>query len=421
MGWLAVAAAMLMVGACSSAPRLSRTPNILVNAATDPFRWAMEEPKTNRVDVLYVTDRNAQDDKSGNRGYGYTRSRSLAFGSSVIEIGRNLPWQSLIAQSTTLRRSLSLPLSVKSVKEAGRFPETPILMAKSDKGLHDDPEALRQQEAAADALRREVVERLTHTSRKEAYIFVHGYNNSFSDAAFTMAEVWHFLGHQGVPIAYTWPAGVGGMRGYTYDRESGEFTNYHFKQFLKILASTPGLEKIHLIAHSRGTDVTTTALRELFLEARAAGNDPRKEFKIENLVLAAPDMDFDVVTQRVTAEKVQKDIGRITVYVSEYDRALGMSDWFFMGIRRLGQLRHTDLTDQMRKNMNTTENVDVINVTAKTDFIGHAYFHTNPYVSADLVLVLRDDLDAGASNGRPLKELAPHFWELATGYPERKK
>ena len=70
-----------------------------------------------------------------------------------------------------------------------------------------------------------------------------------------IAELWHFLGRQGVPILYTWPAGFGGLRGYTRDRESGGFTIFHLKQFLRLLASTPELEELNIIAHSRGTDV----------------------------------------------------------------------------------------------------------------------------------------------------------------------
>lgn len=414
---ISVILSLVLLAACQSAPRLSRTPYILADAVADPFKWVVTEQQSNVVDILYVTDRKSEVSKKGVTSYGHSRSKSLAFGSCSVEIGKSVPWQELIEQSTTLRRTVSLPLAVTNIQEQGRFPESPLPIVHSGAGVTDNPEAVLQQDITADALQCEIMGRLHVSPRKEAYVFVHGYNNSFSDAAFVMAEIWHFLGRQGVPIIYTWPAGIGGMRGYTYDRESGEFTNYHFKQFLKILAATPGLEKIHLIAHSRGTDVTATALRELFLEANAAGKDPMEVYKIANLILAAPDMDMEVVTQRIMAERVPLHVGRTTVYVSAYDRALGFADWLFVGVRRLGQLRLTDLSDAMKANMKNVQNLDLINVAAKTDFIGHGYFHTNPSVSADLVLILRDNLDAGAANGRPLTEIAPHFWELYPGYP----
>lgn len=58
-----------------------------------------------------------------------------------------------------------------------------------------------------------LVRQLELTPRKELFVYVHGYHNSFADAAFTMAELWHFLGCIGVPIIYTWPAGHPGMFG----------------------------------------------------------------------------------------------------------------------------------------------------------------------------------------------------------------
>lgn len=415
---LALAGCAAAISACQSATRLSQTPVILANAVVDPFKWVAEEQKTNKVDVFYATDRQPGETLNGRPTYTYKRSKSLAFGSCVVEIGKNLPWKELIEQSETLRRTLSLPLSIQSVEEQGRFPETPLKVV--DGGI-DDPQDVAAQAEAVEKIHREMARRLAQTPQKVAYVLVHGYNNSFDDAAFVMAEVWHFLGRGGVPVVYTWPAGIGGLRGYTYDRESGEFTNYHLKQFLKALATCPGLEKIQIISHSRGTDVITTALRELFIESRAAGRDPRTEYKIENLVLAAPDMDFDVVVQRGNAERIFFGVGRLTIYVSKYDRALGFSDWFFQGVRRLGQLGHDDLSDQMRANMAKIDRVDVINVTARTDFMGHGYFHTNPNVSADLVLLLRDNLDAGAAHGRPLQEVAPHFWALPPGYPQTPK
>ena len=110
----------------------------------------------------------------------------------------------------------------------------------------------------------ELSARLARTPVKDVYVFVHGYNNDFQNSVVTIAQLWHFLGRQGVPIAYSWPAGHGGLlRGYTYDRESGVFTVYHLKQMLRVIAACPDVRKAHLIAHSRRTAVLTSALREL--------------------------------------------------------------------------------------------------------------------------------------------------------------
>ena len=81
---------------------------------------------------------------------------------------------------------------------------------------------------------------------------------------------------------YTWPANpnLGPLLGYTHDRESGEYTGYHLREFIRLLAQTPNLERLHIIAHSRGTDVAITTLRELQLEFRGTGIDIRDRLKI---------------------------------------------------------------------------------------------------------------------------------------------
>ena len=73
-----------------------------------------------------------------------------------------------------------------------------------------------------------------------------------------------------------------------------------------------------------------------------------------------------------------------------------------------------------------TANVAVINferapdeVVVQLDRYRHAYFRYAPTVISDLVLMLRDDLDAG-SPGRPLEHIGLKFWEIPPGYPDGK-
>jgi esterase/lipase superfamily enzyme len=217
-------------------------------------------------------------------------------------------------------------------------------------------------------------------------------------------------------MLYTWPAGANGLlRGYTHDRESGEFTILHLKQFLRLLAATPELEEINLIAHSRGTDVLTSALRELSLETRAAGHDFRTVYRIKNVVLAAADLDLEVVTQRVAAEYVGLGTERTTIYVSTVDRALGFADLLFTSVRRVGQVRPEDLTDQQRQFLGVAR-TQLIDARVPAGFLGHAYFYRHPAVSADLVLLLRYQLEPG-SPGRPLHTRGANFWQITPDYP----
>jgi esterase/lipase superfamily enzyme len=308
-------------------------------------------------------------------------------------------------------------MTVSSVSERGRLPETPYAWQKHGATERVVPEVQAEGLRAAGELRALLAQKLEVTPHKRVLLYVHGYNNGFDEAAITLAETWHFLGRQGVPILYTWPAGHGGAQGYGYDRESGEFTLYHFKQFLKALAAFPEVERLDVIAHSRGTDVATSGLRELFIESRAAGRSPRKEFKIANLVLAAPDLDFEVILQRIVSERIGSGVGQATLYMSQRDKAIGAAEQLFGSDTRLGRLSARDL-DEVRQRIGLFGDVDFVEYRGKADTFGHGYFHSSPAASSDLVLVVRYDRRPGAENGRPLQSEGPHFWFMTDGYPE---
>jgi esterase/lipase superfamily enzyme len=393
------------------------TPNLYVQSSSNPFATIAPSLRTNTVDVLYATDRQPIHPEDGTLAYNYQRSPSLAFGSCVVEIGDNVSWETLVEESRQRQRSAKFPLYLRTITEQGRFPATPLPLVRRNGQIETDPAVQAAQDQAAAQLQHILRERLALTPRKDAYVYIHGFNNSFADAAFVMAELWHFLGREGVPIIYTWPAGAGaGLRGYTRDRESGEYTIFHLKQFLRILATTPEVERIHLIAHSRGTDVATSALRELFIAAQAAGRDPRSVSKLSNVVLAAADLDLEVVNQRLGAERVGLGVERITIYVSQTDRAIGFSGCLFVSARRVGQVRPEDLSAEQRQNLEVTARTQIIDARVSAGAIGHAYFYDHPAVSADLVLLLRDNLEPG-SPGRPLVQRGANFWEITEGYP----
>ena len=77
----------------------------------------------------------------------------------------------------------------------------------------EDPAVVAAVKASVALLRAEVDRRLALTSRKDAYIYVHGYHSTFEDAAFALAELWRFLAQKGLPMIYTWPAGYPGVFG----------------------------------------------------------------------------------------------------------------------------------------------------------------------------------------------------------------
>jgi len=415
----------LLLAACSGPRVMMPTPNEALDDDTSAYQALHPDLKSTQVPVFYVTDRVPEKDDKGNLVYGYQRSPSLAFGTTVVDIGEDMSWDDLLVQSRTNKRGEKIKMTRGEITEIVRGPNSPIPYQEVDGKIVEDPEYFAMRQAAAEVFRKAIVKHLALTPRKEVFIFVHGFHNSFDDAAFTMAELWHFLGRYGVPIVYTWPAGHPGIFGYTYDRESSEFTTFHLREIIQFIATFPEVEKINLIAHSRGTDVAVTALRELTIEVRAKGLDPKKELKIHNFVLAAPDLDVQVAEQRLIGDYMAWSADRFTIYTSPADRAIGWSNKLFASPKgRIGNLSVEDMTDEARTVMErSNSNLYIINFMSSTDksdsnadSFGHSYFRNAPTVSSDLILMLRDDLDPGPP-GRPLEQLGGYFWRVPPGYP----
>jgi len=339
----------------------------------------------------------------------------MAFGSVKVAFGQELTWEDLSKASGARERNQSIYLTVANTDEIVRFPETPLPFSVQDGVTTLLPSVKKEYEKTILKMQNTVQKRLTEMRRKEVILFVHGFGNDFDTAALSLADIWHFTGRTAIPIFYTWPAANGGLFGYFKDRESGEFSIFHLKEFLRILSKTKGVERIHVIAHSRGTDIATTALRELVIETRAAGKSPRKELKIENLILAAPDLDFGVVRQRLVAEKFGPAIGQITVYMNRGDEALSLSQFLMSGLR-FGKLAKTDLQENDRKIFKHVKNVNFINVEGVSSFVGHSYYRDHPGVLSDIAIIIRDRLKPGEA-GRPLRHDSINFWILPKGYP----
>lgn len=410
-----LALALLGLSGCSSAHVLVDTPNLYAQSDGYPTDDVEPAQRTATAELFYFTDRAPEVSADGELSYGIERSTSVAFGTVRTSFGDDLSWKELSEASGTDSRDRKIVLDVGEIAEITRFPETPLPFRMSNGGLETMPEALAKQNKAAEQMKDALRGRLAESDEKDVVLFIHGFKNEFDNAALAMTDVWHFTGRHGVPIIYTWPAGNGGMFGYFKDREAGEFSVYHLKESLRLIMSMPEVERVHIIAHSRGTDIMTTALRELIIETRAAGKNPREALRIENVILAAPDLDFGVVRQRLAAEKFGPAVGRISVYMNHGDQALGLSQLLMAGMR-FGKLGVDDMTESDKAFFSRVMNVAFINVDGVSSFLGHSYYRMHPGVLSDITIVIRDRLMPG-DEGRPLIHEGVNFWRLRENYP----
>ncbi len=422
--FILAAGAMVLAGGCvgpALMPTLMPTPNLYAHTPDNPFPDVPPAFRTSTVDVVYVTDREPEGDPNQDPQYGSRRSKSLAFGMTLVKMGKDVPWNDLVTASRSTERQVSLPMSTVETRELGRFPPVPTREVERDGQFVESPESVDARLAAEAQFKALVAERLGLTPKKEVYVFIHGIGSNFSEPMFIMAGIWHFMGRSGIPVAYTWPAGGGDspLQSYNYDRESSEFTVFHLKQFLRLLASCPGVEKIHILAHSSGTNTALTALRELAIEVRASGGDAREALKIGCFVLAAADIDLEVSTQRVSAERIMRVPEQMVLYVSPTDTNLSIAEWLFGSKQRLGQSQEAgDLTQRRTELLQHLPGIQFIEVRMAGALSGsHDYFYSHPAVSSDLILLLRDNRRPGAENGRPLVSEPGGLWRIDEDYP----
>jgi len=252
----------LIVVACSRTERLPAS--IYDGENAGGYERLSPQLQSTEVNLLYLTDREPEHDDKGNLRYGVGRSQSLAFGSVVVELDENRSWDELVEWTRSEGPGDPVPVpEIVSVTELGRFPDTPFPLVVDDFGhVVSNPEVREQHARTRDIALGELRRRLALSDRKVVWVSVHGVQTGFEEGARFIAMAWHQRGRWGVPIYYSWPAGQSGfISGYSYDRESGEFTIFHLKQFLRALGRVPEVEKINLHAHSRGTDGTRSGTR----------------------------------------------------------------------------------------------------------------------------------------------------------------
>jgi esterase/lipase superfamily enzyme len=419
---LSLVGIFFVLGGCKS-PSLPKTPTLYAGQEVTPLDKVSPAFQTPEIEILFATDRTRADKKDGSVGYGAKRSLSMAFGRCVVGIGGDRSWEEVVEDSLDPRRSTGVPVEVLSREEIIRFPETSWPVKTAGGVVSVFPETIEARDRAKAKMRAVIAERLEASDRKEVFLYVHGIQNGFDDAVFTMAQVWHMMGRTGVPIVYAWPANpsLGALRGYSHDRESGEFSVFHLRETLRLIAETPNLEKLHVLAHSRGTDVFTTALREVHLQMGGRWKETRERLKFGNLILAAPDMDIHVASQRWRPDSVTIIPERLTIYVSKHDRAIGIAEWLFVSVQRLGRLRSDSISDSFRDKLKNGL-MDIVDAQiTKPGPHGHSYFVDNPEVLSDVILILRDDRSIGAEHGRPLEQHESGMWVLRDGYPYLKE
>lgn len=221
---------------------------------------------------------------------------------------------------------------------------------------------------------------LTRDDESALFIFVHGYNVTFPEAARRTAQMAFDLQFRGVPLFYSWPS-RGSLTGYSDDLRSAEASATPLAEFLTRVATETGARKIHLVAHSLGNRGLVGALAQL-------GQSTGERVKFNQVVFAAPDLDAGQFATDI-APRIRPVVERVTIYSSGSDLALWASRLWHRTVR-LGQ------SGPYWTKIRTYDWIDVIDVTA----VGFEWFELgHSAYGGELLADLRRVLD-----GRPVGE-----------------
>ena len=182
-------------------------------------------------------------------------------------------------------------------------------------------------EAGPQELTRSQFEELTRarlekisTGRKSAFVYIHGFKDSFESTAFDAAQLKTDLRMDGPAFFFSWPSNDNGAQ-YLSDQQDADFSAQALVDFLRVVKNSVGeTTELNIIAHSMGHRVVGQAFEILRRDA------PQASPFFETGIFAAADLDenlFDkwIVGPNTAPPLVKKPI----IYVTDDDILLNLS------------------------------------------------------------------------------------------------
>lgn len=209
----------------------------------------------------------------------------------------------------------------------------------------------------------------------DALIFIHGYNVSFENAAIRAAQLGCDLKINGVTSFYSWPS-KGAIDGYLSDAAAIEASEKFISDYLVNFVRKSGADRVNIIAHSMGNRGLLRALQRIGSSAEI-----KSEFKLNQIFLAAPDIDRDLFIDM--AHLYGMHSCRTTLYASPADMALHLSSEIHKAPRAGYYHPYT-----------VASGVDTIGVPDfDLDFLGHGYFAQAEALLTDIFTLITSDTD----------------------------
>ena len=299
------------------------------------------------VEVFFATDRNLTESMKPGEIFGSSRS-TLSYGTCIVSIPRDHRMGEL--ESPSIMR---LELGVDETKHVIL---RKVIVQHKEKFFAD------------------MVADVGASAKASAFLFVHGYNVTFEEAARRTAQIAYDLGFDGAPVFYSWPS-QGTTLAYTVDERNIEWAEKNLKGFLKEFFERSNAQNVYLIAHSLGNRALTRAVATFLAE------NPSLRQRLKEVILAAPDIDADVFKKDIAPALAAA--GRpVTLYASSADLALAVSKNFH-GYPRAGE---------SGEGIIIIPGIETIDATAvDTSFMGHSYYAEARSILSDIFYLIRNN------------------------------
>jgi esterase/lipase superfamily enzyme len=404
-----------LAAACTPKNTVMRAPALFAAGDTDPFTEAPQRERSPTMEIFYATDRARKTDfVESVQDYGAERGIDLRLGVASVGFGRGPEtWDDIAGESVSRQRRQTIPMRVAGAEEFGYLNSTVMFW---DPKFGDEDNELDQ-----DRWVELFNARLAETPGRDVFVFVCPFKISFEEGLFITAQFHHFTGRRGVPLCYSWPTYLGTLD-YLKAAETAYASAFNLRRLLQDLAEYTDVRKIHLMSYSAGARTLAYALHGLRLlggDEDADEDAIRRRSKIGQVVFAGPDIDADSFGQ-MYIDGIADVADQLTIYSTPKDKALGMSKFLF-GYKRLGALAGGDFTEHALDYLAEQEQTSFVTVTDAEGAMednAHGYFRKSPWVSSDIVMILRHELPPG---GRGLVRDAdtPALWTFPPDYRER--
>jgi esterase/lipase superfamily enzyme len=272
------------------------------NAPARPGR-RIANGESSTVSVLFATTRRVRNDGRAPEDYSSWRSSNLSYGEVTVRVPGVARFDDLPSRFSLLDTAVPVVGAIEPLSNQRAF--NTRLASLTDRAA----------------------------GRGEVLVFIHGYNTSFEGAARMAGRLASVLELDGAPVVFSWPS-WGSPLGYFVDGGQAEHDRNvdALEEVLEDVVTRSGAKRVYIVAHSMGNRLLVRTLRSI---RRVRARNGRRVL-FDEIVFASPDVDAREFGDFVTGARGLT--GRMTLYASNGDRALELSQKLHFSFPRAGQV-----------------------------------------------------------------------------------